>query len=37
MQTEYNVLDHGYVKLVDHMGSDLSPLEAARMSTAGAR
>lgn len=27
------VLDHGYVKLVDHMGNDLSPCEDARMST----
>lgn len=27
------VLDHGYVEYVDHMGTDLSPLEAARMST----
>ncbi|RLA42170.1 MAG: hypothetical protein DRQ64_00310 [Gammaproteobacteria bacterium] len=30
---EFKLLDHGYVKLVDHMGSDLAPLEAARMST----
>lgn len=29
----FQVLDHGYVKLVDSMGNDLSPLEAARMST----
>jgi thymidylate synthase (FAD) len=28
------LLDHGYVKYVEHMGSDLSPLESARMSTA---
>lgn len=27
------VLDHGYVKLIDAMGTDLTPLEAARMST----
>jgi thymidylate synthase (FAD) len=30
---EYKLLDHGYVRLVDQMGSDLAPLEAARMST----
>lgn len=28
------VLDHGYVKYVDHMGSDETVVEAARMSTA---
>jgi thymidylate synthase (FAD) len=27
------VLDKGYVKLVDYMGNDLSPIESARMST----
>ncbi len=27
------VLDHGYVKLIDHMGDDLRPLRSARMST----
>lgn len=27
------VLDHGYVKYIEHMGTDLTPLEAARMST----
>jgi thymidylate synthase (FAD) len=27
------VLDHGYVQYIDHLGDDLSPLEAARMST----
>lgn len=27
------VLDHGFVKLVDHMGTDESIIEAARMST----
>lgn len=27
------VLDHGYVQYIDHLGNDLSPLEAARMST----
>jgi thymidylate synthase (FAD) len=29
----FNVLDHGYVKLVDFMGSDEAVVEAARMST----
>lgn len=28
-----NVLDKGYVKYVDSMGDDLSPIESARMST----
>ncbi len=28
-----NVLDHGYVKLVDFMGNDVAIIEAARMST----
>ncbi len=28
-----NVLDHGYVMYVTHMGTDQTPLEAARMST----
>jgi len=27
------VLDHGYVQLIDKLGTDLTPLEAARMST----
>lgn len=27
-----NVLDHGYVRLVDHMGSDLSVVRSARVS-----
>ncbi len=27
------VLDHGYLRYVEHLGSDLTPLEAARMST----
>ena len=27
-----NVLDHGYVRLVDHMGSDLTVVNAARVS-----
>lgn len=30
---KYKIHEHGYVKLVDSMGSDLSPLESARMST----
>lgn len=30
--TKINVLDHGYVRLVDHMGSDLSIARAARVS-----
>lgn len=29
------VLDHGYVRYIDHMGSDESFIEAARMSTDG--
>ena len=29
------VLDHGYVKYIDHMGSDEAIIEAARMSTDG--
>jgi thymidylate synthase (FAD) len=33
LDTEFKVLDHGYVKLVDSMGDDLTPLQAARMST----
>lgn len=33
MSTLINVLDHGYVKLVDSMGSDQSVIESARMST----
>lgn len=31
--TIINVLDKGYVKLIDFMGDDLMPLRAARMST----
>ena len=31
-QTEFPVLDRGFVKLVDHMGSDLSVVNAARVS-----
>mgnify|MGYP001617845892 CR=1 FL=1 len=30
---EIKVLDHGYVRLVDYMGSDEAVVEAARMST----
>ncbi len=29
----HKVLDAGYVTLIDHLGDDLTPLEAARMST----
>src|SRR5271166_885777 len=32
---EIKLLDHGYVKYIDHMGSDSSIVEAARMSTGG--
>jgi thymidylate synthase (FAD) len=32
MTTKIDVLDHGYVRLVDHMGSDLSIVRAARVS-----
>jgi thymidylate synthase (FAD) len=31
-QIEFSVLDRGFVKLVDHMGSDLSVVNAARVS-----
>lgn len=31
--TVINILDKGYVKLIDSMGDDLTPLRAARMST----
>lgn len=31
--TIHKVLDAGYVTLIDHLGDDLNPLEAARMST----
>lgn len=30
--TKIDVLDHGYVRLIDHMGSDLSIVRAARVS-----
>lgn len=33
MTKSINVLDKGYVKYVRHMGTDLSPVEDARMST----
>lgn len=32
MRRQIDVLDHGYVRLVDHMGSDLSIARAARVS-----
>lgn len=32
MSEEIKVLDHGFVRLVDHMGSDLSVVRAARVS-----
>jgi thymidylate synthase (FAD) len=31
--TEVKVLDHGYIKLIDHMGTDEDIVSAARMST----
>ena len=31
-QTDIKVLDHGHVQLVDYMGSDLSVVNAARVS-----
>ena len=31
-KTEIPVLDRGFVKLIDHMGSDLSVVNAARVS-----
>lgn len=33
METEYNVLDHGYLKYIEHWGSDERIIESARMST----
>jgi thymidylate synthase (FAD) len=33
LSTPIPLLDHGYLKYVVHMGDDLTPLEAARMST----
>ena len=32
MTDEIKVLDHGYIRLVDHMGSDLSVVRSARVS-----
>ncbi len=32
MENKINVLDHGFVRLVDHMGDDLSIVRAARVS-----
>jgi len=31
-QIEFSVLDRGFVRLIDHMGSDLSVVNAARVS-----
>ena len=31
-QTDIKVLDHGHVQLIDYMGSDLSVVNAARVS-----
>lgn len=33
MQTEFKVLDHGFVKYINHMGSEEHIIEAARQST----
>ena len=35
LDIEYKVLDKGYVKLIDFMGSDASVVRAARQSTTG--
>ena len=32
MSDEIRVLDHGHIRLVDHMGSDLSIVRSARVS-----
>jgi len=32
MQEKFEVLDHGYVRLVEHMGNDMSIVRAARVS-----
>ena len=32
MNTKINLLDHGFIRLVDHMGSDLSVVRSARVS-----
>lgn len=34
MQTYYDVLDHGFVELIDYMGSDLDAVNAAKVSFA---
>ena len=36
MSDSVSVLDHGFARLVDHMGSDLSIVRAARVSYAAA-
>lgn len=36
MNNLINVLDHGFVRLIDHMGSDLSVVRSARVSHAAA-
>lgn len=35
MYSDINVLDHGYVKFIEHWGSDERVIESARMSTSG--
>ena len=35
MQTEYNLLDKGYLKYIGHYGSDKEIVQAARISTGG--
>ncbi len=35
MQTEYKILDNGYLKYIGHYGSDKEIIQAARMSTGG--
>lgn len=37
IRTETRVLDHGFVKLIDHMGDDLAICDAARVSLAKGR
>lgn len=32
LNMQYNVLDHGFVRVVDHMGTDASVVQAARVS-----
>lgn len=36
MTKQIQVLDHGYVRYIEHWGNDNTPLEAARMSTGNA-